>query len=525
MNIKQLNCNVTIPIFIIFALLIGATPSWAKDYYVDAINGNDGNPGTLSQPWKTIGEANSTLKAGDTVFIRGGTYAGQQIHPTNNGTANNRIVYHNYNDETVIIEQTDTAVDLSNRSYVTIHGITVQNCDKYLTMTNGHYNHIEYSRFDAMRNYERFEGFRVGPDASYNWIHHNKISRYGEYTGGNDRGDMVYIGDDPNPGNTHHNLVEYNDIHYGGHNAFSVNGHHNVVRNNYFHNEEWKNGYGGRISTVKAGKMGGLWNLFEGNRWCFTGIPPDNNFSPGLKFHSNDNIVRKNMFYASKGPGIQLATLAPSVAPLVDSNHIFHNVFFYNGIGGVKNTMAIRFTGGGGPIKGTVIKNNIFYQNVGKEVAFSGGSNAADNTVVSNWATGNPLFADANTALLDEFNQDYPDFKLQLNSPCIDTGAFLTTTTNSGSGTRLPVENAHYFMDGYGIIEGDLIQLENQTQTAQVIAVDYDNNILTIDTSLSWSNNQGVSLQYSGSAPDLGAFESGSDDTLAPPTNLRIVQQ
>jgi parallel beta-helix repeat protein len=42
-------------------------------YYV-ATNGADANPGTESQPWRTIRKAAGTAVAGDTVYIRGGTY-------------------------------------------------------------------------------------------------------------------------------------------------------------------------------------------------------------------------------------------------------------------------------------------------------------------------------------------------------------------------------------------------------------------------------------------------------------------
>ena len=45
----------------------------ASSYYV-ATNGNDANPGTLSQPWRTIQKAANTVSAGDTVYIREGTY-------------------------------------------------------------------------------------------------------------------------------------------------------------------------------------------------------------------------------------------------------------------------------------------------------------------------------------------------------------------------------------------------------------------------------------------------------------------
>ena len=62
-------------------------------------------------------------------------------------------------------------------------------------------------------------------------------------------------------------------------------------------------------------------------------------------------------------------------------------------------------------------------------------------------------------------------------------------------------------MDGWGIIDGDLIQLEGQTQTARVIAIDYDSNVITVDRSLKWNKAQGVSLPYTGIAPDVGAYE------------------
>jgi hypothetical protein len=99
------------------------------------------------------------------------------------------------------------------------------------------------------------------------------------------------------------------------------------------------------------------------------------------------------------------------------------------------------------------------------------------------------------------------DFHLQADSPLIDAGTFLTTTTSSGSGMVMSVEDASYFMDGYGIVEGDLIQLEGQTQTARITSVDYDNNIITVDTPLTWSSEQGVGLPYAGNRPDIGAYE------------------
>ncbi len=48
------------------------------------------------------------------------------------------------------------------------------------------------------------------------------------------------------------------------------------------------------------------------------------------------------------------------------------------------------------------------------------------------------------------------------------------------------------------------------SQAARVVSIDYNTNTLTLDRSLSWNSGQGVSLKYNGSAPDVGAFESGN---------------
>jgi hypothetical protein len=68
------------------------------------------------------------------------------------------------------------------------------------------------------------------------------------------------------------------------------------------------------------------------------------------------------------------------------------------------------------------------------------------------------------------------------------------------------------FTDGAGLTDGDMIQLEGQTQTALIMSIDYPANTLTIDRSLTWTNGLGVSLPYVGSAPDMGAYEYGSTE-------------
>jgi hypothetical protein len=43
-------------------------------YYLDAVGGNDSNPGTGEQPWKTLAKAQSVAVGGDSVYMRNGDY-------------------------------------------------------------------------------------------------------------------------------------------------------------------------------------------------------------------------------------------------------------------------------------------------------------------------------------------------------------------------------------------------------------------------------------------------------------------
>ena len=51
-----------------------------------------------------LSTANANASAGDTVYLRGGTYSNQEIRPSNSGTSeSNRIVLTSYNWENVLI--------------------------------------------------------------------------------------------------------------------------------------------------------------------------------------------------------------------------------------------------------------------------------------------------------------------------------------------------------------------------------------------------------------------------------------
>ncbi len=76
----------------------------AGPYYVST-GGSDGGAGTIGDPWRHIDYAVDNCAAGDTIYVRGGTY-NEQVTFGKSGTAGNIITLTNYNSEEVIIDGT-----------------------------------------------------------------------------------------------------------------------------------------------------------------------------------------------------------------------------------------------------------------------------------------------------------------------------------------------------------------------------------------------------------------------------------
>jgi hypothetical protein len=198
------------------------------------------------------------------------------------------------------------------------------------------------------------------------------------------------------------------------------------------------------------------------------------------------------------------------------------------------------------PITNNSIKNNLFYQNTGGDIYFYY-TNPALQTLLGNYyatasynsnplaaipgntvSTANPMFVNINFPKHIENINNF-DFHLQSTSPAINSGVFLTTTTSMGTGSVIQVTDAGYFIDGFGITNGDVIQLQGQSQTATINSINYTTNTITVDGSLTWTSGLGVSLAYSGTAPDIGAYEYNSatsiDSTLTGvPTAFELYQ-
>jgi hypothetical protein len=494
-----------------------------------------------------IGTANTSAAAGDTVCLRGGAYAAG-IAPANNGTESARIVFAGYGGEDAKFSGAITGIMLSGRAFITVESVDVDGAKVFADLIGAHHVSVLNSK---LVNSSDTGGWPVGV-RMYNDAHHNRLSgctvgNSGYMTTNDDIGGVINVGNWENAADTTgYNLVENNVFFHGGHHILEVASSHNIFRNNTFHNENWTacprgstgNLCGDRDVGLYRDQLDANWNVFEGNRLAFAGASiDDTSGSSGLSVRSPYTIVRNNMFYFNDGVGLGLYVDSTQT---YDARHsyVYHNVFYRNGVsplsaGDLRYTFGLTFDNVAGnaapmPITNCAVKNNLFWNNTGGDLFFYytdhaaqaihgnyvgvvKGSNAtgmvavtlpADNVMSS----ASPLFVDT-SAPETVANVDTFDFHLQAASPAIDRGAFLTTTTGAGSGTVIAVADATYFIDGFGIAAGDEIQLEGQTAAARVTAVDHAANTITVDAALTWTAGLGVAMKYSGTAPDIGAFE------------------
>ncbi len=104
-------------------------------YYV-ATDGNDDNAGTIEAPWKTIQKAADTVKAGDTVCVRGGTYH-EKVEMKTSGTDGAYITFESCGEEVAVIDgesipvrendEENALIIVSDKSYIRIKGFCVTN--------------------------------------------------------------------------------------------------------------------------------------------------------------------------------------------------------------------------------------------------------------------------------------------------------------------------------------------------------------------------------------------------------------
>ena len=141
-----------LPVILGSSLLLLAPCAWAATYYV-ATTGNDANACTLSSPCRTIAKGLTKLGAGDTLYIRGGTYgeaidSNSQTIPTGISWTNAPIIA-GYPGETVVLKpgssQTVVTLNASYIQYVIFDGLILDGAGGYYGISiHSGANHIRF---------------------------------------------------------------------------------------------------------------------------------------------------------------------------------------------------------------------------------------------------------------------------------------------------------------------------------------------------------------------------------------------
>lgn len=453
--------------------------------------------------YQSIADGLASAQAGDTVQLRAGTY-NERLIPPRSGTSELYITIKNFAGENpTVTGTTEPAILLAGRSYLIIDGLRVDNVVGWGRIEDSSHNIIRNNRFSRATSTGTTGGLKL-VRSTYNKILSNTFD---------DGSDSLVIQE------SDRNLVQDNVFTKARHSLFSLRcGNYNVIRGNTFNNADQKAGEiydceGTSDAPVKLDAT--KYNLVEANRFTYTRAASADYRYNGIQYSGQYGIVRRNVFYENQGGGLNFQVYSDEA--LYNYGHrVYNNTYFNNrcyAIAASSNGTSSRYTN-------NRVKNNIFYRNTGCN-GESAQTNIGNTTavVLENNATltTGPSFV----------NEASYDMRLSSGSAMIDAGTFVTQTTGAGSGTQMVVDDAGYFFDGHGIPGemGDLIQLADQTQTSRIIAVNYATRTITLSQPLTWTDRQGVHLAYSGSRPDMGAYEfsSGSTVTPSPPANLRAV--
>lgn len=311
---------------------------YQANYYASP-NGNDSNPGTIDKPFASLNGVWKVIKAGDLVYLRGGTYAfnTQQRLTGKSGAAGNLIKIWAYPGETPIIIKGSNYTALSGiefygNNYIHIKGLEITG---FKQSTKGENNkgfaawNSNNCIFEQINYHHNSFGFLLDNGSNNNLIlncdsHHN----YDPYTASPyDNSDGFEIVTTIGTTNTIRGCRSWNNSD-DGYDCYRSDG--NIIIDKCW---AWNNGY--REDGMTAG----------GNGWGFKlGITLSNLNNQVLRTMTN-SIAFKN-----RGGGITQG----------DANcimHIFNNTTYSNR--GARYTTGISF----GEVDGIahIIRNNISF--------------------------------------------------------------------------------------------------------------------------------------------------------------------
>ncbi|NVO19612.1 MAG: hypothetical protein HXX13_07920, partial [Bacteroidetes bacterium] len=180
--------------FIIF-FLFSFTSLSATKYYLSP-TGSDSNPGSLASPFFTLNKAWTLVSAGDTIYMRGGTYVYTMMQDMRNksGSSGHYINIWNYPGEIPIITKGATysysglpsGINLNVANYIYIKGIEITGFPQpsgTTTIWRGLFaDNVNYCIFENLHSHHNGHGMGIAHDSQGNLVlncdFHNNYDPY-----------------------------------------------------------------------------------------------------------------------------------------------------------------------------------------------------------------------------------------------------------------------------------------------------------------------------------------------------------
>jgi hypothetical protein len=523
----------------ILMLMVNSLWLFGQTNYYVATNGNNANPGTEALPFRTIQKGADMAQAGETVYVKAGTY-NEEVSITNSGTAGNPVKLMAYPGDELNVIIDGTGINVSNnsgwpyfsgligaygKSYVEVSGFTIQNSNGFgmiayeadnITFSGNYtYNtaHSGIASFEYCTNIyildnevvfavnggqqecisvATTDGFEVG----YNKVHDAAMTGVG--------GEGIDVKDGSANGQVYYNEIWntpddrcgiYIDA-YEKH-TYNIEIFGNIIRNSRHFGMQLCSEKGGLLENIKIynnliynSKRGGVQFFDESSH---AGPEPIRNIE-----------IYNNTFY-NNSPTINWWGGITNNSPYLTDITIYNNIFANNNAYQVFDAVGV---------SGWSVSNNLLIGDLGAQDQSR--LNVGDDLL------GDPEFVDAGNF----------DFHLLSSSPAIDNGMAVFVTTDFDGNTRPSGEGwdigAFEFSQGPACNPTITISGENTLCSSGQVTLDAGVGF----ASYLWSTGETTQSIQAGSAGSYTVITTDNDGcegtagvevTFPAPLNLNIV--
>lgn len=487
-----------------------AAPTWAAGCTLHlSPTGDDANAGTVEQPWATLEHAAEQVGPGDTLVLAPGEYDGV-FAPAQGGEPEAPLTIRAQQRREAVLTGAagQHAISLENLAHVRLEGLTIRTSDA----PGG-----RWLRVDGCQEITA-EDMRMEESDTSLGLHVTESSgvtlRACELRM-SQAGSMGRIEDSERV------LIEGCAFSRGGHDVLLLwpdrANRQFVLRGNVFHPSTCRGVLVDSVDRILF-EDNVITRMFDGGRCA----------GANFQFFASDSIFRFNRIYDNWGEHLWWGR---TYRETLD----FHGVRAYNNVFDDNSAIALRMldTNRYDTAYDSVFANNVFTRNdpwgsrrdvqmseIGPEHVcwvndLMTGTIEHEDTALEPGelpADVEPMFARIVTEAPGFADPATHDHAPAADSPMRDGGLPLTSAVGDGSGRTMPVEDARWFFDGFGIAGeiGDVIVVGEDRREAVVVSVSLEDDTLELDRELTWLDGEIVTLRFGGAAPELGVYQEGA---------------